>query len=452
MLLIPAGWLTAWLLARWLEHPRRPWRWGVAGLSRPLAAFSLWAVASPFLAFRPGPWPGLGSGGLKAVAAFVLVWLLYLYLVAEGPALAIPLALVVLVQGVVAILQVATQSDLGLWWLGEPALDPSDGGVIVLLVAGQRWLRGYGLTGGPNTLGASLAFLVVFLLPQLLRGHGRRQWLWSLAISIGVVGLLASFSRSAVLALGLGLVAWAGLAWRRGLFPTWPRERWPALALPVVLAAAYLLLHAPAITSRLAPDANPLEARSLGERQRDANLALSIFARRPLVGVGLGNFQAAAQALDPTARVVHNVPLLVMAELGVIGAAFWLWLALAGLWRGWRSRAQPGWLLGLWLAFLVPSLFGPWWFTISWRVGVLFALLLAAGEGETEGRREGGRREGENNQQSTINSQQSTGNLPLATCHLRPATCDLPPATCHLRLATCDLLPATCHLRPATDH
>ncbi|MCW5860981.1 MAG: hypothetical protein KIS63_21985, partial [Caldilineales bacterium] len=34
LLLIPAGWLTAWLLARWLEHPRRPWRWGVAGLSR----------------------------------------------------------------------------------------------------------------------------------------------------------------------------------------------------------------------------------------------------------------------------------------------------------------------------------------------------------------------------------------------------------------------------------
>lgn len=422
MLVIPAGWLTAWLLARRLEHPRRPWRWGPAGLSRPLAAFSLWAVASPFLAFRAGPWPGLGNGGLKAVAAFVLVWLLYLYLVDEGPALAIPLALVVLVQGVVAILQVATQSDLGLWWLGEPALDPADGGVIVLLVAGQRWLRGYGLTGGPNTLGASLAFLVIFLLPQLLRDHGRRQWLWSSAISIGLVGLLASFSRSAALALGLGLAAWAGLAWRRGgtrrLLPTWPRERWLALALPVVLAAAYLLLHAPAITSRLAPDANPLEARSLGERQRDANLALTIIARRPLVGVGLGNFQAAAQALDPTARVVHNVPLLVMAELGVIGAALWLWLALAGLWRGWRSRVQPGWLLGLWFAFLVPSLFGPWWFTISWRVGVLFALLLAAGEGGTQGGGEIGRLEIEGLQSATG----SYATPPPATAHCPPPT------------------------------
>lgn len=389
LLLIPAAWLTAWMFARLLDRPGRRWRWGVRSLCWPLAAFSFWAVAGPLLAFRWDSWSGSATEYLKAATAFALVWLLYLYLVNERPPLAIPLALVLLVQGAVAIFQVATQADLGLWWLGEPRLDPQDGGVIILLVAGQRWLRGYGLTGGPNTLGASLAFLLVYLLPRFLQAGGWRLWAWSLVISIGAVGLLASFSRSAVLSLGLGLATWAGLAWWRGrprrLVSAWGRERWLALALPLVLAASYLLLHAPALASRFAPDANPLESRSIGERERDANLALTLISRRPLLGVGLGEFQAAAQALDPAARVVHNVPLLVMAELGVIGALLWLWLALAGLQLGWRSRTQPGWLLGLWLVFLVPGLFGPWWITVSWRVGVLFALALAAGEGTQGG-------------------------------------------------------------------
>lgn len=394
LLVVPAGWLTAWAFARLLERPRRRWRWGARSLSLPLLAFSLWAAVRLFVAPGAGLWQGSGIENFKALAAFALVWLCFLYLSNEQPGLTAPLALVVLVQGAAAILQVWKQADLGLWWLGEPKLDPADGGAIVLLVAGQRWLRGYGLTGGPNALGASLAFLVIYLLPCLLRARGWRLWAWSVTISIAVVGLLASFSRSAALAMGLGLAAWLGLARLRGrprhLFPTWERGRWLALALPVALAAAYLLLHAPALGSRLVPDANPLEARSIDERQRDANLALIIVSSQPVVGVGLGNFQSAARAFDPMARVVHNVPLLVLAELGVIGAALWLWLALAGLWRGWRSRIQPGWLLGLWLAFLIPGLFGPWWFTISWRVGVLFALLLAVDEGL--GERETGER------------------------------------------------------------
>jgi hypothetical protein len=385
LLLIPFGWLAAWALARLLERPPRPWRWGFPGLSWPLAALSLWAIVGFLPAgLRAGQWHGFGTENLKAAAALALVWLLYLYFVNERPALAVPLAVVVLLQGVVAILQVATQADLGLWWLGEPELDPQDGGVIVLLVAGQRWLRGYGLTGGPNALGASLAFLLVYLLPCLLQARGWRLWAWSLTISAGAMGLVASFSRAAALALALGLAAWMGLAWLRGrprrLVPVCERERWLALALPAALAAAYLLLHAPAITSRLAPDANPLEARSLGERARDANLALTIISRQPLMGVGLGNFQPAARALDPQAWIVHNVPLLVMAELGAVGAVLWLWLALAGVHTAWRSRVRPGWLLGLWLAFLAPGLFGPWWPTVSWRVGVLLALMLAAEE------------------------------------------------------------------------
>ncbi len=409
LLLIPATWLLAWAIGRasggwqvtggewWVAgQSRRSWRWGRRSLSLPLAAFSLWAATSL--------WQGYGAENVKALSALVLVWLIYLYLINERPSPAAPLALVVLLQGIVAILQVWQQADMGLWWLGEPRLDPQDGGVNVLLVSGERWLRGYGLTGGPNALGASLAFLVFYLLPNLLYARGWRLWAWSLTISIGAVGLLASFSRSAGLAAAVGLAAWAGLSWLRdrrrrvrltdsdfgynvsdvryniGAHPAWDRQRRLAVALPVLLAVAYVLAYVPALTSRFVPDANPLEVRSINERERDANVALAIIASRPLAGVGLGNFQKAAWALDSKSWVVHNVFLLVMAELGLIGALLWIWLVVAGLREGLRRWVLPGWLLGLWVVFLAPGMFGPWWVTVSWRVGVLFALLLAASD------------------------------------------------------------------------
>jgi O-antigen ligase len=74
--------------------------------------------------------------------------------------------------------------------------------------------------------------------------------------------------------------------------------------------------------------------------------------------------------------VVHNVPLLVTAETGLIGGLLWLGLMGAGLFQAYKSaRLGSGRALALWVSLVVPGLFGPWWPTISWRVGVLLALV-----------------------------------------------------------------------------
>ena len=75
--------------------------------------------------------------------------------------------------------------------------------------------------------------------------------------------------------------------------------------------------------SRLFALDTPTEAQSIDERQRDAALAVAIIRDAPLTGVGLGDYLAAAQRLDADAARVHNVPLLVAAELGLPGLVIW---------------------------------------------------------------------------------------------------------------------------------
>ena len=360
--LLPIAWSLAWLGSRY--HNARWWRWGHRSLTLPLAVLSLWAVLDLS--------PGMTASGLKALISLWLIWLVYLYVINERPRLVLPFVVVIVLQSLIGIGQVWKQSDLGLWWLGEYRLDPQASGVLVVAANGQRWLRAYGLAGGPNALGATLSLLLVMILPTALRAQGRRLWVFSAVLTLGLIGLLASFSRSAMLALALGLVVWGGLALWRGRRIEWDRQRIIALGLPLLLGLLFLIANSSALETRFFRLNSPLEARSLSERQRDLDVTVQLVQAAPLRGVGFGNINAAVRAVDPGADVVHSAPLLVAAELGLVGVALWAWVVLAGLWRSFRLSP---WHLALWVTALVPSFFGPWWMTISWRATLLLGIV-----------------------------------------------------------------------------
>ncbi len=81
--------------------------------------------------------------------------------------------------------------------------------------------------------------------------------------------------------------------------------------------------------------------------------------------------------LNPAAARVHNVPLLVLAEMGVIGLAAWLWLALAPFAAVWRARV-PVERLAPWLAMLVVSQLDlTLWPGGNWQTAILFGLIAA---------------------------------------------------------------------------
>lgn len=374
--LLPGLALGAWALARAIERPARPWRWGHPGITFPLAGMTLLMVVG----LDPTP----NRRTLLTLLAMGLMWWIYLFAVNETPQPTIPLSLVIVIQSSIAVGQFALQRDLGLSWLGEPALDPQLSGTCVLFARGRRLLRAYGLGGHPNLLGALLSVLLLLLVDDVAEARRWRQAWLTLVASAGLLGLLTTFSRSAWLAFGAGMLCWlarktnespgVGQQLKSLSFDRIPElwRRYAQFILPSILALTFLLLFHDLVASRFLQLETPIEARSIDDRQVDANLALILVKQHPWTGVGVQNYLPAVRAIEPDSRTVHNVLLLAAAELGLPGAALWLWLAVSGLTR----PSAPGW--PPWIAMLVVGLFDIALFpTNSWRAAVTFGLLAA---------------------------------------------------------------------------
>ena len=326
------------------------------------------AVTGPLFAFSVLVVLRLTGATLSVVAMLGLCWLTYLFLV-NNPRwhqtrLWLVLALVLLVQGAVGVAQFMLQRQLGLAWLGEPTLDLLVEGTSVAQRAGQHWLRAYGLNSHPNQLGLLLMTLCLLIWPKRPHAVGWQRWLFWLSLTAGAAGLLVCLSRAAWLGLLLG-GAITALVGHRGKVTAMRRE----LVVPTAILAAgllfFMLSFGDVLTGRLFALDTPLESRSLMERQRDTSLALELIGQRPFLGVGLGQYLPAAAVLQTDAGVVHNVPLLIGAELGLLGLALWLIFWLWPLWRYGRSAAHKSGT-AVWMALILfaiihpePSLFLP---------------------------------------------------------------------------------------------
>jgi O-antigen ligase len=160
-------------------------------------------------------------------------------------------------------------------------------------------------------------------------------------------------------------------------------------AAPWLVGAAVLGLllfaYRDLVFSRLFALNTPTEAQSITDRQRDAALAVAVIRGAPLTGVGLGDYLAAAQRLDADAARVHNVPLLVAAELGLPGLVLWAWLMAAPFWLWLRPDsaarhryANLGPRLAPWVAMLVINTFDTTlWLSGNWQTSFVFALVAA---------------------------------------------------------------------------
>jgi hypothetical protein len=346
-----------------LRERRAPTAPLAAPFTAALFALAALGLVTSALALSP---PLAAYSALRWLLASGVAWALVRARISPttvATALCVGLAL----QVAVGVAQVLVQSPLGL--PGERALPPFHPAAAIVATGTAHWLRAYGLTFHPNVLGGFLCVGILLALPLLDRLALRLLWwlLWC--------GLLLTFSRSAWLATGLTLpVAVAWLVCQR------PALRWPlgwALAGVAVLAGGGAVLLAPQVATRLAPltasigtggAPEPAEHLSLAQRVDMARAALVAIRENPLAGVGAGNFplEMRRQGAGSTPQYVHDVPLLLAAEVGVLGGAVWTaaWLAgIAALVAGWR-RLSPEAVAALaaWCAIGVIGLFDsyPW--------------------------------------------------------------------------------------------
>lgn len=327
-------------------------RWRPAAITFPLALL-------PVMAFATALWAGDPALAVYVGIRLVALLAMYLAIVALRPSMRMTqfsLAASLMLETAVAVTQFVTQDDLGWRWLGEIELNPTSGYASIITVGSRLWLRGYGLTPHPNILGGILVVMLLTLIVPYLESHGWRRAAWLAVLVWGGMGLVLSFSRAAWLGGAAGgavllLGVLAHRQWRR----TYARAvLMPAVAGLIVLAG-FVLLQRDLFIARLMPSASRTESRSLNERRVLADASIDLIREAPLVGAGAGNFSTAVAPLikdipETTPQPVHNLPLLLSAELGLAGGALWVWLMLAPLilaWQRFRDYQLSLWALGL---------------------------------------------------------------------------------------------------------
>lgn len=266
-------------------------------------------------------------------------------------------------QAVVAIMQFGAQQITANKWLGIAAQDPSVLGTAVVQVGDARWLRVFGTLPHPNMLAAWLLLgilLAVYLLSVAReKPFPRAQqdvfcyWFFSIGALFALVAmstaLVLTFSRSALLSLGIfALVIIVQSIARKKI----QRRVVGALAF-IFLSVAFTAVNVlPLITTRASVQTR-LEQRSLVEREEGVAKAAGVIRRHLIIGTGIGAYTA-VQYGDNAAlqgweyQPVHNVWLLLAAELGVVGFVVGL-LLLAELFArvlaGFRASSSGRYLL-----------------------------------------------------------------------------------------------------------
>lgn len=324
-------------------RPSRP----IAPLIVPAGAFAVWTIASALASARP-----LES----LVASRTLVWLGTIHVLANALAdrgaarrwVTLVFAFVSVAAGL-AIVQVAFC----------PATEPA------LPVVGRffhKCGRAHGFFSIYMTLAGVLTLVLVAVLPGLGMGARRRArdvlgWL------VGVVALGLTLVRGAWLGFLVGVVGCAFVLRRRAA---------------ALLAVAVVLIVAAAATPMVIERIRTVGKATLDDTARDrlAMLAggLRIARDHPVTGIGPGQVKhvyprsAPPEALRRSTSHLHNTPLQILVERGVVGLALWLALFTTFFARAARilrrlppeasdDRALVGGAIAAVAAFLVAGLF-----------------------------------------------------------------------------------------------
>jgi len=184
---------------------------------------------------------------------------------------------------------------------------------------------GSGVASNPNDLALMLNLLIPIIGAAMLV---TRTWtlkaVAALALVLSVTTVIMTFSRAGFIALiVIGVLSLLALV----------RRRLPGAAIAVVVAVLVIPpMLPPGYLDRLNTirDIEKDKTGSAQGRWDDFGAAIDVVIKNPITGVGLGqDILALNEERGATWRSVHNVYLQYAVDLGVPGAALFLWLLIA---------------------------------------------------------------------------------------------------------------------------
>ncbi len=269
-------------------------------------------------------------------------------------------------QGILAVWQFGFQKVLPAKLLGIAGQLPELLGTAVVAAADQRWLRAYGGFNHPNILGG---FLVIAFLAGLFCYLGRPAGWPKVFLAAGLTataaGFFLSFSRSAWLGLAAALAVCffglvAGFRFEKKRLKDFFRICLYLAAVIGLLTAVFWPLTAARIFS-----SGRLEEQSVSRRLDYLEESREIITNSGPAGTGVGGYTRWLYRFWPgwaawDYQPVHNLYLLMAAELGLVGFFVWLFWAGRVFWIGRKNGLFGLALLG---GFLVIGFFDHYFWT-----------------------------------------------------------------------------------------
>jgi len=251
-------------------------------------------------------------------------------------------------QATLGVYQGWTGQPLGLRFLGETR-DIWEFGLDLGLV-----FRPQGTLGHPNSYAMYLEMLLPLAFVLLFAKIKPLYKLFiGLTFCVGAVALVFSLSRGGWLGFGLGIVLMLFFLARRGVIGS--QRSLSVLVWVVLILLVISFAFSGLVSSRLRSS----DEGALATRFLLMGGAAAMIRDHALLGVGLNNYGLAVPRYYPTqvlrwgrgATHVHNMFLLIAAEVGLVGLAAFVWSLVAFLKRGLEfvRRAPVGlpWLIGL---------------------------------------------------------------------------------------------------------
>jgi O-antigen ligase len=370
---------------------------------RLLGAFAVWLLAGAVIGYNPA----VSIGHAFTFLSFVLMGVsLVAWTERDGRRrghVFAALAGVIVLQGMLAISQL-----LHFPWpaLAEAVKAPWAQGALEAIAAPAKIGVAIGSFGNPNYLAE---FMALTLPATFAWVAGRRGWprlALALGLSFGLIALVATGSRAALLGMLLGVPVAALATWGFAAFDPRPWWRQPKSRMALVAGALVFVALTGVAGGRLAsklshigqPDA-AIEARLI-----NWGVGVELWKENPIMGSGVGTYKlrnvekmmathpdgAPKPAWAQRFVQMHNEPLQLLVETGLIGlllvlGAFGFWFREVRRNAALDERLKFGVFAGV-SALLIAGLFG-FPLHIAWTaiaLTLLLAIGLAGDAGETE--------------------------------------------------------------------
>jgi len=215
----------------------------------------------------------------------------------------------------------------------------SNAGLLALLKIGGIW-RGSALFPNPNLWGATLLISLGFT-GYLFEERKINRVLLIVIFTLILFGIFITYSRGTFIAFGIMILFFIFRKFRyRGLIIA---VFFTSILLIVVWNSPYFMRYK---TILLALFQGTVDT-SIRERVNLLSLAVDLFKRNSLIGVGPGYFLEFSSAVASGNKQVHNLYLEILCETGIIGGVFYFTALLSTVILAYRDADTLTYYMGM---------------------------------------------------------------------------------------------------------